>query len=47
MSIAEMYALSVKKENAHSDSIWSCDWGKLTVANQAEGEGHEIVETRY
>ena len=32
-----MYALSVKKENAHSDCIWSCDWGRLTIGSQTEG----------
>lgn len=31
-----MYALSVKKENAHNDAIWSCDWGRLTIGSQTE-----------
>jgi hypothetical protein len=26
-----MFAIQYKKEGAHLDSIWSCDWGRLRL----------------
>ena len=37
--VHEMYALSVKKDSAHEDCIWSCDWGKVVTATPMEEEG--------
>jgi len=29
ISAAVMFSLATKKENAHSDCIWACDWGRI------------------
>lgn len=31
------YALHTKRENAADESIWTCDWGRLSVQVPAEG----------
>ena len=34
-----MYALHTKKEAAHNDSIWCCDWRQIRhVTEEAEGQ---------
>ena len=40
-----MYSLHTKREKAHQDCIWTCDWGVLggTVAQPATGkDGDEL-----
>ena len=29
-----MYALHTKKESAHNDSIWCCDWRQIKQVNE-------------
>jgi hypothetical protein len=29
-----MFSVQCKKEGAHSDSIWSCDWGRVSVGDE-------------
>ena len=37
-----MYSLQNKKEKAHTDSIWTCDWGVLGVTPSKPVEGEEL-----
>ena len=34
-----MYSLSSKKDNAHEDCIWTCDWGRITTQPNIDEDG--------
>ena len=31
--LEKMFSVETKKEGAHTDSIWSCDWGRLRLGD--------------
>lgn len=37
-----MYSLQNKREKAHTDSIWACDWGVLGGTPPEPVEGEEL-----
>ena len=41
-----MYALHTKKEAAHNDSIWCCDWRQIKHVKEAAGEGEGEMESQ-
>ena len=40
-----MYALHTKKECAHNDSIWCCDWRQVKHVSETEEGGMEASVT--